>query len=75
MTFLSLPGLDNVARVIGLLTVLFSAFSLTSTVIVIVKYKSDAERAVSFIGGEGLMIISVSCTCISIGNLTQSVFL
>ncbi|KAK0485904.1 hypothetical protein IW261DRAFT_1415789 [Armillaria novae-zelandiae] len=58
VTFLSLPGLDNVARVIGLLTVLFSAFSLTSTVIVIFKYKSDADRAVSFIGGEGLMIIS-----------------
>ncbi|KAK0454880.1 hypothetical protein EV421DRAFT_1896783 [Armillaria borealis] len=58
VTFLSLPGLDNVARVIGLLTVLFSAFSLTSTVIAIFKYKSDAERAVSFIGGEGLMIIS-----------------
>lgn len=58
VTFLSLPGLDNVARVIGLLTALFSAFSLTSTVIAIFKYKSDAERAVSFIGGEGLMIIS-----------------
>ncbi|KAK0212739.1 hypothetical protein DFS33DRAFT_1377207 [Desarmillaria ectypa] len=58
VTFLSLPGLDNVARIVGLLTVLFSAFSLTSTVIAIFKYKSDAERAVSFIGGEGLMLIS-----------------
>ncbi|KAG7440014.1 uncharacterized protein BT62DRAFT_911598, partial [Guyanagaster necrorhizus] len=58
VTFLSLPGLDNVARAVGLLTVLFSAFSLTSTVVAIFKYKSDAESAVSFISGEGLMIIS-----------------
>ena len=60
VTFLSLPGLDNVARVAGLIAVLFSTFSMASTVVALFKYKADAERAVSLVGTEGLLIISVS---------------
>ncbi|KAF9030240.1 hypothetical protein BDZ89DRAFT_1091654 [Hymenopellis radicata] len=58
VTFLSLPGLDNIARVAGLIAVLFSAFSMASTVVALFKYKADAERAVSVVGAEGFLMVS-----------------
>ena len=60
MTFLSLPGLDNIARVAGFVAILFSSFSMASTVVAIFKYKTDLERPAAHIGGEGLVMLSVS---------------
>lgn len=60
VTFISLPGLDDVARLAGLLAILFSASSMVSTVIALFRYKVDIERTVVYVGGEGLMLLSVS---------------
>ncbi|KAI3614483.1 hypothetical protein WG66_009710 [Moniliophthora roreri] len=45
VTFLSLPGLDAIARIAGLVAILLSTFSMASTVVAIFKYKSDLERS------------------------------
>lgn len=59
VTFLTLPGLDDVARLAGMIAILFSASSMVSTVVALFRYKADIERTVVYIGGEGLMLLSV----------------
>ena len=59
VTFLSLPGLDTFSRTTGMVAILFAAFSMASTVLVIFRYKADLERPISHIGIEGMMVISV----------------
>ncbi|KIY67714.1 hypothetical protein CYLTODRAFT_352645 [Cylindrobasidium torrendii FP15055 ss-10] len=58
VTFLSLPGLDNIARIAGLVSVLLAAFSIASTVPAIFRYKADVERASAMLNSEGLIFIS-----------------
>ncbi|RDB19890.1 hypothetical protein Hypma_013085 [Hypsizygus marmoreus] len=58
VTFLSLPGLDSIARVAGFVAILFASFSMASTVVAIFRYKADMESSVSHIGREGLMMLS-----------------
>ena len=60
VTFLSLPGLDNISRVVGFVAILLASFSMASTLVAILRFKSDVERGVSFVGGEGLMMLTVS---------------
>lgn len=60
VTFLSLPGLDNVARTSGMVAVVFAAFSLVSTGVAILRHKTDLGRPIPHVGIEGLMVISVS---------------
>ena len=60
VTFLSLPGLDNIARVAGFVAILFSSFSMVSTLVAIFKYKADLEWPTAHVGGEGLVMLSVS---------------
>ena len=59
VTFLSLPGLDSVARTAGMVAVLFAAFTMVATGVAVLRHKTDLERRVPHIGVEGLMIISV----------------
>ena len=59
VTFLSLPGLDDISRLAGLIAILFSASSMISTVVALFRYKADIDRAVVYVGGEGLMVMSV----------------
>ncbi|KAL0568569.1 hypothetical protein V5O48_013414 [Marasmius crinis-equi] len=47
VTFLSLPGLDAISRVVGLVSALLATFSMIATVIAVFKYKSDLERSFS----------------------------
>ena len=63
VTLLSLPGLDDVARLAGIVAILLSASSMVSAVIALFKYKADLERTVVYVGGEGLMVMSVSSAC------------
>ncbi|OBZ70382.1 hypothetical protein A0H81_09801 [Grifola frondosa] len=58
VTFLSLPQLDDVARLAGLIAILFSASSMVSTVVALFRYKTDLERTVVYVGGEGLVYLS-----------------
>ena len=62
MTLVSLPGLDNLGRIAGFVAILCSAASMISAVIALFRYKADAERAVVYMGGEGLVMLSVSST-------------
>lgn len=59
VTFLSLPSLDDVARLTGFLAILFSAASMVSSVLALFRYKTDIDRSVVFIGSEGLTHLSV----------------
>jgi len=59
VTFLSLPNLDNIARVVGLVATLFASFSMAATLVAIFKYKSEMVRIAPQIG-EGIMWVSVS---------------
>ena len=73
VTFLSLPGLDSVARTAGMVAVLFAAFSMAATGVAVLRHKADLERPISHVGVEGLMVISVrllSCVC-SVGALNN----
>ncbi|TFK46997.1 hypothetical protein OE88DRAFT_1637432 [Heliocybe sulcata] len=59
VTFLSFPGLDDVARVSGLLTVLCATASMVSWVISMLRYNNtEFERTVRFVGQEGMLVIS-----------------
>ncbi|KAI0690265.1 hypothetical protein BC835DRAFT_1365422 [Cytidiella melzeri] len=58
VTLLTLPGLDDLARLAGMIAILFSASSMVSSVVALFKFKADMERTVVYVGGEGLMILS-----------------
>ena len=70
MTLVSLPGLDNLGRIAGFVAILCSAASMISAVIALFRYKVDVERAVVYMGGDGLVMLSVgpvlssSLTCL-----------
>ncbi|KAI0076911.1 hypothetical protein K474DRAFT_1662296 [Panus rudis PR-1116 ss-1] len=57
VTFMTLPGLDDIARVAGLIAILFSASSMVSAVVALFRYKSEFERTVVYVGGEGLVFL------------------
>ncbi|KAJ3746598.1 hypothetical protein DFH05DRAFT_1485883 [Lentinula detonsa] len=64
VTFLSLPGLDNIGRIPGLVAVVLATFSMVFSVVALFRYKADMECLSSNIGpwagfsGEGLMLHS-----------------
>ncbi|EKM48519.1 uncharacterized protein PHACADRAFT_132348 [Phanerochaete carnosa HHB-10118-sp] len=58
VTLLTLPGLDDIARLAGMIAILLSASSMVSAVAALFKYKADIERTVVYVGGEGLMVMS-----------------
>lgn len=58
VTLVSLPGLDNLGRIAGFVAILCSAASMISAVIALFRYKADVERAVVYMGGEGLVMLS-----------------
>lgn len=62
MTLITLPGLDNLGRVAGFVAILCSIASMISAVMALFRYKADSERerAVVYIGGEELVMLSVS---------------
>ncbi|KAI0268289.1 hypothetical protein BC834DRAFT_821316, partial [Gloeopeniophorella convolvens] len=58
VTFISLPGIDDVSRIAGFIAILLSASSLVSAVITLFRYKSDIEHPVMYPRGEGLVLLS-----------------
>ncbi|KJA17727.1 hypothetical protein HYPSUDRAFT_146154 [Hypholoma sublateritium FD-334 SS-4] len=66
VTFLSLPGLDNVARTSGMVAVVFASFSLVSTAVAILRHKTDLGRPIPHVGIEGLMVISRRTVALSL---------
>jgi len=64
VTFLSLPGMDGVARVVAIVAALLAASSMISTVVAVFQYKADMERAalMSAWAGDGLVVFSVRCS-------------
>lgn len=61
VTFISLPGVDDVARIAALLAILCSTASMASTVLALFRYKADIERA-PFASGEGFVFLTVRLT-------------
>jgi len=66
VTFLSLPNLDNVARIAGLVSTLFASFSMAATLVAIFKYKSEMVRIAPQIG-KGIVWVSVSQLVYNVG--------
>ncbi|KAI9508917.1 hypothetical protein F5148DRAFT_979083, partial [Russula earlei] len=58
VTFITLPGIDDISRVAGFLAILLSASSLISAVIALFRYKSDIENPIAYPRGEGLVFLS-----------------
>ncbi|KAH8825563.1 hypothetical protein DL96DRAFT_1466720 [Flagelloscypha sp. PMI_526] len=59
VSFLSLPGLENVPRIAILIAAIFASFAMISTVFTIFRLKSDLETAALWLGGgEDLLMIS-----------------
>jgi len=60
VTLITLPGLDNLGRIAGFVAILCSTASMISAVMALFRYKADSERerAVVYIGGEGLVMLS-----------------
>ncbi|THU85092.1 hypothetical protein K435DRAFT_783467 [Dendrothele bispora CBS 962.96] len=60
VTFLSLPGLDSISRVVGFVAIILAGFSMMSTVLALFSYKNEMDRtSLSYLGGgEGLMVHS-----------------
>jgi hypothetical protein len=59
VTFITLPGIDDISRVAGFLAILLSASSLISAVIALFRFKSDIENPIAYPRGEGLVLLSV----------------
>lgn len=59
VTLITLPGLDNLGRIAGFVAILCSTASMISAVMALFRYKADVERTVVYIGGEGLIMLSV----------------
>jgi hypothetical protein len=72
VTFLSLPGLDNIARIAGFVAVFFSTASLTSSVIALLRFKSDVDKAMASVGGEGLILAPVRFSMSPFSALTNA---
>ena len=68
MTFITLPGIDDISRVAGFLAILLSASSLISAVIALFRFKSDIENPIAYPRGEGLVLLSVRV----VGKMTFS---
>jgi hypothetical protein len=58
ITFVSLPGLDSLSRVAGLVAILCATGTIVSSVLALMRYKLDLERE-RILGGEGLALITV----------------
>ncbi|KAJ3505857.1 hypothetical protein NLJ89_g7196 [Agrocybe chaxingu] len=58
VTFLSLPGLDSVARTAGMVAILFAAGAIAATGVAVLRHKADLERPASRVGVEGIMIVT-----------------
>ncbi|ETW83756.1 hypothetical protein HETIRDRAFT_472051 [Heterobasidion irregulare TC 32-1] len=58
VTFISLPGLDDVTRVAGFVAIILSASSMISAVIALFRYKSDIERTTTYHAHEGMIVLS-----------------
>jgi hypothetical protein len=58
VTFMSFPGLDNIARLAGFVAILCSAASMSASVIALFRYKADMERTVWHydMAGSGMML-------------------
>ncbi|PPQ77168.1 hypothetical protein CVT25_010796 [Psilocybe cyanescens] len=65
VTFLSLPGLDSVARTAGMVAVLFAAFAMVATGVAVLRHKADMERPPN-VGIEGFMVISRRSVALSL---------
>jgi hypothetical protein len=63
VTFITLPGIDDVSRVAGFIAILLSASSLISAVIALFRFKSDIENPIAYPRGEGLVLLSVCIIC------------
>ncbi|KAJ7455133.1 hypothetical protein FB451DRAFT_1099447 [Mycena latifolia] len=75
ITFLSLPGLDNIARVVALVGVLLAACSMASSLVALFRYKTELAEAAqpaasqlnpAAVGREGLMLISTRSVIMSL---------
>ncbi|KAJ6518085.1 hypothetical protein C8R47DRAFT_1062635 [Mycena vitilis] len=75
VTFLSLPGLHSVARVVALVVVLLAAGSMASGLVALFRYKSELAGPVvasteylnpARVGREGLMLISTRSVIMSL---------
>jgi hypothetical protein len=55
----SLPGLDSISRVAGLVAIMCATGTMVSSVVALMRYKLDLERDLA-VGGEGLTLLTVS---------------
>ncbi|KAH7906127.1 hypothetical protein BJ138DRAFT_666876 [Hygrophoropsis aurantiaca] len=58
VTLMTLPGLDGVARIAGLVAILCSAASMVSSFAALYRYKTEMDQGIGRSGGEGLVFIS-----------------
>jgi len=61
VTFLALPGLDNIARTAGFVAILGSTASLASSVIAAFRHQTEVQRMTAR-GGEGFVTVSTGGT-------------
>ncbi|TFK61040.1 hypothetical protein BDN72DRAFT_863919 [Pluteus cervinus] len=57
VTFLSLPGLDGIAKIAGVVAILCASFSMATTVLAVFKFKANMERTTSHMN-EGFLALS-----------------
>ncbi|EJF62218.1 hypothetical protein BD309DRAFT_991084 [Dichomitus squalens] len=58
VTLLSLPHLDDIPRVAGFIAIVCSGASMVSAVLALFRYKTEMDRTVYYLGGEGMMVLS-----------------
>ena len=57
--FLSLPGLDNLARIASFVAILCASFSIMFTAVNVFRFKADLERPAASVGVNDLKLLSV----------------
>ncbi|KIJ07455.1 hypothetical protein PAXINDRAFT_19360 [Paxillus involutus ATCC 200175] len=58
VTLMSLPGLDSIARIGGLVAITCSVLSMVTSFVSTFRYKAEMARGVSHSAGEGFMTLS-----------------
>ncbi|EGO02346.1 hypothetical protein SERLA73DRAFT_104765 [Serpula lacrymans var. lacrymans S7.3] len=58
VTLMTLPGLDTISRIAGLVAIVCSTASMIASLMAFIRYKTDVTRPTSTIGGEGFVFIT-----------------
>jgi hypothetical protein len=66
---MTLPGLNGIARITGLIAIVCSVLNMVTSFIAIIRYKAELTHGTLTSGAEGFVLLSMSVLLIASMNL------